>query len=498
MLVAACAVLTALAWGRLAWTTATTASPAHPITSVRLSDGVELGLHDVTCHGPAYVAGADVWQLCYDERATASSEHLTRFDLAARRATLLPAIDGAPYSLRSISAVIGHPAGGLVVLADRGLLRVTHDAVTPWVALGVAWRPCLRFDGDALEVAAFGGGGAPMVARVAPDGATTRREGPPVAAPEGAKIIGAGCRWDATAGAWRFLWTQWPKTQPTGATAEVALLERGLDPAEPVVSQRLALAIETPESFEPYWFNRSETGELFLFDELLDRSPDGGISRWHGQPPLERRGGQWVAPSLPPGTFRGGVEADYVVTDHGLQRLLGLSGPASVRVGDGWIVRRTGDDRDAFLQRQSLDFIDQGPAGPPVTGVFWLQVGYKVLPAPQGGYWLMGGLGEAVVHVGDDLARTDGLGFIERLERALADDRAKVNSDFYLEAGDLRRFGFLWVLCGFVVLVVPLWLWARRRPGPGAVGAVSVASVLFLLVAVAAAHTFYKLSGVFW
>jgi hypothetical protein len=265
-----------------------------------------------------------------------------------------------------------------------------------------------------------------------------------------------------------------------------------------VVSQRLTLAVDTGAPLEGAWLRRGEAGDLFVLDELLDRSPDYGISVWHGQPPLERRDGKWVAPALPPQATPFGVESDYVVTDHGLQRLLNVRGPDAVRVGDGWILRRTDADRDAVLQRQGLDFVDQGAPSPPVTGVFWLQVGYKLLPAPQGGYWLMGGLGEAVVHVGDDLTRTDGLGFFERLGRALTNDRAKVNSDFYLDAGALRRFGFLWVLFGFVGLVAPAWLWARRRPGEGRARAVRSASVLFLLVAGAASVTFYELSGVFW
>lgn len=480
---ALCLIITAAAWGRLAWTSFTQASPPWEIDFFG-PDGAAVDRGDVHCHGAMILRGDEGWQVCDHRPAPdVAREHLTRFHLPTRRARLLTSPPGA--HVRGLVAAAPHPEGGLIAADDAHLLRITDEAVEISAALPRASTLCLRHVEGAVEIASFERDGAPAIYRWASGEMRPQRGAAP--SPEvGRGIKGVGCRWSPSG--WRFIWATWP-IRAEGREIEVSLLEGAMQGAPSLIND-VTLGIYTDESdAPPYWGRRDDEGEISLDRRLLDLAPGYGVTRrWGPGLPLVWRAGRWGRPETPPEAsliLRG---QDYVVTDEGLIPLLTLEQPPHAQTPTGWVKVLRDADRDIQLQRLDEGFAPVGSPSPPLADSFWMTPGFKMLPRSSGGYWLMGSLGEIVVAVDEDLQRLDALSFVERLSRLMRSDRPKRNSDFYYGWGWLHRIAFWWVLLGALVCVIPLW---RRRwlwAGSG----------LYLLGAAISAYSFWRMSGIFW
>ncbi len=486
VLVMVCAAVAALAWGRLLWSTATTASPAHQIDFVD-EEGRPLVRWDVHCHGPMYVHGADAWQRCMRTVDELEVDRLTHFDLEGRTATLLSTPTGVA-DLYSVTAVAPHPQGGLVMVAEDDLLRVTRDGVTRLAESPSFHTTCLRVHGDSIELATFAG---LQAQRSTLDSRTGRWETLTGTRPDsaaGRSIRGAGCRWSD---GWRFVWAAVPEVHAGDGPLPVSLLEAGLD-GVPKETQTLEFPVRGPNDFgteQTPAARRAEDGSAFLDQPLLDLSPWFGVPRsWSATPPLEWHDGRWEPPRLPPGMSTLLTASDFQVTNDRIHTVLTFESSGHARVGGSWLQAEEDEDRDLRVRRLDENF-EAGEPSSPVTGTFWMNVGFKLLPTESGGYWMMGGLGEAVVRVDDDFQRTDRLGLFERLGRAMTNDRAKRNSDFFLNVGWFHRFGFLWTLFGGLLVAAVL----RAKPS-----AVRGLGGLYLAGVIVSGYSFWKLSGVFW
>lgn len=469
-------VVMLLAWGRIGWTTVTTASPAHEMRFFD-SAGDAIAQWDVNCHGPMLVRQHDAWQMCARAQGDTEVDRLAHFDLGERVVTLLetPAPD---TNLRAITAAIPHPEGGLLIIAEEELLHVTREAITP-VERWQSYSPnCLRIDGRVLEVASFFGGNRPVVARLSLDGGTWERtEGDQHPAFEAPGVSGAACRW--TDAGWRFAWVRTPLDHSGSDPVSVEVLEAAMN-AAPKVVETFAFDSEASPRVSV-----TPAGHVMLEPPLLDPMQAFGLPRsWGAQPPLEYRDGHWVEPVYPEGARSILTGMDHVVTDARIESIINFDSPPFLRVDGRWIRVEKDDDRDVVLHPA-----DAGGTAP-ITGMFWMSVGLKLFPDPDGGYWMMGGLGEAVVHLDDEFERSDGLGLLGRLARAFRDDRAKHNSDFYSGLAWFHRFGLAWALFGGLIVAPP---WLRKRGDN-----VRIAAVVYLLGVVVCGYSFWKLSGVFW
>lgn len=465
-----------LAWCRVGWTTTTTASPAHEIEFVTRS-GDSVSQWDVHCHGPMLIHESAAWQMCARTLGDREEDTLGHFDLRNRVATLLDR-PTEETNLRAITSAIPHPDGGLLIIADSELLHVTSSAIRN-VAEWSAYQPdCLRIDERTLEVASFFERVRPVVARFDLDASTwVRNEG---AVPSGsdARLSPAGCRW--TEHGWVFAWTRAPtKVEGTGSIS-IDVLEG---------SQGGRLETVASFTFHPEQSERvavTPDGHVMLEQPLLDPMQSFGLPRsWGAQPPIELRDGRWREPGLPEGARTVLLGHDHVVTDTRIDSVINLESPPFLRVNDRWLRIDTDPDRDVVLVP-----VDGGPPTAPITGKFWVSVGLKLFPDPEGGYWMMGGLGEAVVHLDANFERDDTLGLFGRLSRALQNDRAKYNSDFYDGLAWFHRFGLLWTLFGGLIVLAPA---ARKRSDP-----LRIAAAVYLVGVVIGGYSFWKLSGVFW
>ncbi|MFN3201148.1 MAG: hypothetical protein ACE366_22300 [Bradymonadia bacterium] len=489
-----CVVMTVFAWGRLIWRTITTASPAHQINYVDAT-GAPVDRWSIHCHGPMYAWGEDAWQLCEQRRGEQITEFVTHFDLPNHTATLLKSPEGKG-NFRSLTGVIPHPDGGLLVVAEQQVLHLTSSSVKRLAEGPALFTQCLRLDGRTLEMAGTRGLHQPQVSRLSLDELSwTHEKGVEIPVPKGYTSKGEGCRW--TDEGWRFVWSQRSNTYDGGKTLDVQLMESTLQtmPA-PTQLLRLPIAPKTDALGRNHARARALSASfVHLEDPLLDMTDVYAPPRsWGARPALVLRDGEWQEPPLPPEVSLLLTNSDYVVTDTGLEQLFVFEMPFMVRVKGQWVALSRNAHRDLYAQLLNARF-EQGEAGPPIANSFWLHTGFKAMPSPQGGYWLMGGLGNAVVHVNDDFERTDELGFFGRMGRTMVEDRAKRNSDFYYGMGWLHRIGFWWVLLGGFLLVGPVW-WRRR--GSTELGMLKFVGWVYLLGVGIGGYSFWRLSGVFW
>ncbi len=493
-LFALCALLWIGAWGRLAVNTVTTAAPAGTVIFTDAQGRPVAG--DLTCHGPALVEDDALWQIC-QHRSDAAPEHgqqstFVRFEPAARRATLVAKSPPEPVFMRG--AVARHPDGGLVYVIGTDVLHLSASGLSslgqlpPGRGHGIAWN-------ETLEVAYMRGDGVGVVARRTPRGAWQQEEITSPETAEGWQLRFEGV-YRAEPGAdgqrpWRFVWLRAPEMAELGVEVGVDFVESGPD-LGPTTTQTLRYVAEAVTTRGRV--RVGPEGYLILgYDRWLDRRSAGDVVANYAMAPLERRDGRWVEPTLPAPIADEPYELDYVVGQAGLQPVRRFSGPW-LNYGERWFVLR--GDRDVALVEVDPAQPAGAPlrAGPPVVHRFWLEPGLKLLPASDG-WWLMGSLGAALVQLDGDLARRDSLGFGQRLLRALDDDKAKRNADFYHRYATLKRAGFVWVLLAFPLLVLPALGWSRRR---GRLGFFGLAAGGCALGTLAAAPTFWALSGVFW
>jgi hypothetical protein len=460
-----------LAWGRLLFHTIITPSPAREVTFL---DAAGEPAGRANCHGPAWVVDGTLWMMCTQDAGGTSTDHLTRYNLKAGTATLVRAL--TDYRWQGVAAAIRHPEGGLVFVDGEGSVhRWMPDGA--WIDLklpGFKMAPCLAWIGGSLEVVHAKGGDTVSISRLNGDTWTTRTTTLPRV--EGQTQRFGAC--EATGSRWRLTWLRHAETGGPGPVSVDLIEKTGLqDEARPAGTLTL-----DPQGRPPRV--RIHEGRVSLEYGLLARS--GGVPKWSGPPPLERGpDGVWQAPEVPAGAMARSARFDHVFGGPRAGSVLTFDvGPSFARVEGRWF--SASNTKIWQLSELSPDFPGGMRSGPPIVGRFWLSIGFKMLPDADRGYWLIGGLGEAYVHLDADLRRTDGYGFFERLGRALEVDRAKRNSDFYLSLAWLKKVSFLWVLLALPLLLAVL----RRRP--------DIAAGLYLLGAAGGGWWFWRLSGSFW
>lgn len=125
------------------------------------------------------------------------------------------------------------------------------------------------------------------------------------------------------------------------------------------------------------------------------------------------------------------ITGNYYFSDNKLRSIINLEGAFQyVWLANQWY--KLSNNRNAYLEELG------GTTGEPIANRFWLSIGFKMLPAADEGYWLMGSLGVSYVKINENLNRSDHLSFIERFQRLFVEDRAKHNSDLY-NMGGLKK-----------------------------------------------------------
>lgn len=456
-------------WGRLVYATITQPSPAREVTFVDL-DGTPADR--LNCHGPAWVIDGTIWAMCSAQKS--GRDFLTRYDLDAGTALKVREVPAAHW--RGISAAVRHPEGGLVIVQGEGkVTRWKPDGA--WVDLqlpGDKRSPCIVWHRGAVELAYGDGTGQAFISRLTPAGWQTRTT-PGPARTAGVEQRFEGC--EHQEGQWRLTWLRHPRTFGAGPVP-VELHEQMGIPGAPAPTVTLHLDPQAKPT-------RVHVNRVAMVENgLLTRT--GGVHRWSGPPSLERAAdGTWHAPAIPPGATPIIARYDHVFGGPRPGSILSFDlGARFARIQGRWF--SASNARIWQMSELSPDLSGAAHQGPPVVAQFWLSIGFKMLPKADGGYWMMGSLGEAYVHLDADLRRTDELSLIERFKRAFTVDRAKRNSDFYYSLAELKKVGFLWAL-----FALPLLLAITRRR-------MAVGAFIYLVGLGMGWIGWWKLTGVFW
>ncbi|MBA3460816.1 MAG: hypothetical protein H0T46_12685 [Deltaproteobacteria bacterium] len=274
-----------------------------------------------------------------------------------------------------------------------------------------------------------------------------------------------------TAIGWRFVFTRLTKPLPVTGPIPVEVIET----AEAAPTRSLGVL----QLAAPFAARLDADPTKGWVSDVIDTTASGLVQRGPFRYTVDAS--KLVAPSPgPPGhEAEYGYEYDYELRPGVLVPIpRPMIGGDLVRIGGRWI--RHDQKRETALVDAAT-----GAQGPPIANVFWIEPGFKILPATDGGMWIMGSLGGAYLHVDTSFARTDHLTMSERLARLRVFDRAKRNSDFYLTGR--RRVAVPVVLLWFPAFVVPMLLYGlavRRseRWGPPARVALLLTALGYLLV----------------
>jgi hypothetical protein len=175
-------------------------------------------------------------------------------------------------------------------------------------------------------------------------------------------------------------------------------------------------------------------------------------------PVFERGDPGWWPIAAPPGVDSPGPdEVDGLLGPSGLSALprFAQGGVVWTRVPAGWIGIRASADGPSALR-------PTGSRGGLLATSRWLSAEAHLVPADDGGLWLLGAFG-TFVQVGPDLARADGLGPVERVTRLYADfGRLRRFDDFYLEYPELKMAVLPLVLLLWPLLATLLYVPLRR------------------------------------
>jgi hypothetical protein len=434
--------LAAIAWGYavlVLWLASRHPSDARVVT-FRTADGEVVDTNEVSCHGAAVVVGEHIWQMCQPSHSDAGA-WLGRFELRAGAATLHPLGSASEASIRGAAL---HPDGRLAIVMYRRVFLVDGGAVTAIgsgsdsVIYGIAWR------GDALEIVYH----RRVLVLPGGRGSGASREVPYPLTDAMREDVHFEAAYPTEQG-WRFLFTRLVQPLPTTGPIPVDLIE--------IPEGQPPRTLATLQFGEPFAHRLDDDPTKGWARDVVDRTPSGMFSDEHDGYKLSGDG--LVAPTAPPD----GVDATY-----GFARDYELA-PGAItairraRIRDNAVHVRGRWIAHDFEHYARLHDLATGASGPPITNVFWIMPGFKLLPATDGGMWMMGSLGSAYLHIDANLARTDHLAFGERLDRLTVFDRAKRNSDFDLTtrrrlAVPVTLFGF-----GVVVLALPVALVLRRR-----------------------------------
>lgn len=456
-LIAAAFIICGLAWGRFFSVAAANPSPVRYMDFVT-TDGTRAPFQQ-DCAGPSFIEADAVWRFCayYRPAGDGSAQWgLVRFDMDAGRAVLRWPLPEDPTAqvlslARAANGVLalawGSPdlASVYTVYPDGGVdaLGVPDDAGP--VVSGMAWVP------DALEIV------------TTPDdesevwvSAYTQGEGPPTwlerrtTAPPDACTDDTVCDYQFahySDEGWLFLYAIAPVEFDDPAQASVEFVLADEDGASlPVDSVPLA-------DLDPAQIILDDAGRLVRFGSLFDNAP-GNVVNWSlDAAPFMLHGGTWERVATPPvGT---NVEAslddlsfyfsNYQIEDNGLRWIPGLRYPTPGWQFDEWLMLRSSGEGIA------LGTYD-GRSGPTLTDDPALAAArtpdLTLLPASDGGYWLLGPNG-SYVKADRALNRDDELNVVERVGRTFENfDRLEAvnNDEFYRGQRVLKMAAFPLVL----------------------------------------------------
>jgi hypothetical protein len=287
-----------------------------------------------------------------------------------------------------------------LILRAGGVVPLGLPADAPTQLFGLAWA------GEALEMAALRGDRTLAIFTNESGIWTDTRT---VALPPSCAVEGTLCALQMahrTPERWRFVLAQAPVEVNDPATARVQILlfdEAGA--VEPV--DEIALSDLDPAQYT------LEDGRLVGLGALFDQSP-GNVVNWSLRAaPFVLHGGTWervVAPQIDASFYY----SDYEIEGGGLRWIPGLRFPVRGWQVEEWVTLRSSTE-GVFLA--DLEGQRKGPALTRSTVLAEQSASEtSVLPASDGGYWVLGPYG-AYVKADRSLSRADDLTPPERLLR---------------------------------------------------------------------------------
>ncbi len=412
LIIAAAFVICGIAWLRFFTVIAASPSPVRFVEFVTANG--ERAPFRQECAGPSFVEADSVWRFCAYDEASADAEvpwGLVRFNLDEGRAEMLWPLPESATS--QVLALAESPAGDLVVawgapdlsavyliLRAGGVVPLGLPADAPTQLFGLAWA------GEALEMAALRGDRTVAIFTNESGIWTDTRT---VALPPSCAVEGTLCALQMahrTPERWRFVLAQAPVEVNDPATARVQILlfdEAGA--VEPV--DEIALSDLDPAQYT------LEDGRLVGLGALFDQSP-GNVVNWSLRAaPFVLHGGTWervVAPQIDASFYY----SDYEIEGGGLRWIPGLRFPVRGWQVEEWVTLRSSTE-GVFLA--DLEGQRKGPALTRSTVLAEQSASEtSVLPASDGGYWVLGPYG-AYVKADRSLSRADDLTPPERLLR---------------------------------------------------------------------------------
>lgn len=428
IIIIAAFVICGIAWLRFFTVVAASPSPVRFVDYITASG--ERAPFRQECAGPSFVEADSVWRFCAYEETAPDAEPpwgLVRFNLDQGKAEMLWPLPEPPTS--QVLALAESPNGDLAVawgapdlsavyliLQAGGVVPLGLPEGAPQQLYGLAWA------GEALEmVAAAADGTAHIYTNESGIWTGARTVTAPAFCKEPDTLCALQMAHRAPEG-WRFVLAQAPVEVGDPASARLAVLlydEAGA--VEPV--DEIALGDLDPAQYT------LDDGRLIALGALFDQSP-GNVVNWSLRAaPFVLHGGTWeriVAPQIDASFYY----SDYEIEGRGLRWIPGLRFPLRGWQVDEWVTLRssaegifladlTGQNKGPTLTRSTV-LVEQSGS---VT---------SVLPASDGGYWVLGPYG-AYVKADRSLARADNLTLPERVLRLVENfgRLEKVSPTFY-------------------------------------------------------------------
>jgi len=494
-------VLGLFAWlaaaGWLLWNALTEPSPPREVAFVTRA-GEQPPL---SCQGSIFSSGRHLWQICRSPGGKRA--HLVRFDLKRGVGEMLWPLERPDAT---ISALARSKTGALALATESGALasggpmeqelhiaqpagglQRMKDAPRVSRIAGMAWVQ------DQLELVAPGGGSpirqAPSpgsqpssqpinrgpVIHVHAKGAWTTRQAPNVNDAAAGHVTQLDLAY-RSGGHWNLLFARIPERSPAGRPVTVELLH-GTESQPPMTVDAARLTGR---------FIHDPGGKVKILGSVVDRAPGGAVNPAAVLPslPLQRRKQRWRALVAPQKHRQGRFWLfDYTVEPQGLRSIpRTTSSPRSFHVQGVWLELVGGDVAQLHKIGSTL--------GPGLTSSFWLDPGPRVLPAADGGYWVLGASSRRYIKVTTGLERADPLSIWERIQRIVHEPDPRGALPSALVAARRAVVPVVLLLWPLLVLLLLLVGRSRRR---GRAGRFFIASLLYLLCCGALGWWFWQL-----
>lgn len=398
VVIALAALCCLTAWGMTIYQWVSNLPPAREVIFLS-PDGQQLEADNMYCHRSVLVDDRRIYQVCqlHVETGRLEISYLVRFDLASGTGQALALPDEmSGETFFAFLAAARHPIEGWVTLvAGRwGSLLWVHDDDTVTVIGQFPRAHGLGVVNGGLEVVTDDA----RIHRLNTDGTWTERQ---IASPRALE----NARWlpDARPDGWEFLsfepWVDEPGTGPDAQ--QVRPLYHMTESSQPEPMPGLQIRLEGAYSKVSESFVGGAAGFM----------PDYST----GLAPLERTGDSWQPVQWPAWLeVPHDVTFDYELGESGLTPILAV-GLQGIRLDGRWY-------RFHWSPQSTIERED-GIVSPPVVHKFWMQATTKLFDDGDGGFWMMGSVGRAYLHLDQTLTRTDSLTAGERVARLFVQDR---------------------------------------------------------------------------